>query len=72
MKVSSSYITLRNLRFHATHGVMAQERITGGDFVVTVRVGYDITAAMASDAVDDTLNYAELYPPTCWSMWPVG
>ena len=40
---------------------MAQERITGGDFVVTVRVGYDITAAMASDAVDDTLNYAELY-----------
>lgn len=61
MKVSSSYITLRNLRFHATHGVMAQERITGGDFVVTVRVGYDITAAMASDAVDDTLNYAELY-----------
>lgn len=61
MKVSSSYITLRNLRFHATHGVMAQERITGGDFVVTVRVGYDITAAMVSDAVDDTLNYAELY-----------
>jgi len=61
LKVSSSYITLRNLRFHATHGVMAQERITGGDFVVTVRVGYDITAAMASDAVDDTLNYAELY-----------
>ena len=52
---------MRNLRFHATHGVMAQERITGGDFVVTVRVGYDITAAMASDAVDDTLNYAELY-----------
>ena len=61
MTVKSSYITLRNLRFHATHGVMAQERITGGDFVVTVRVGYDITAAMASDAVDDTLNYAELY-----------
>ena len=23
---------MRNLRFHATHGVMAQERITGGDF----------------------------------------
>ena len=52
MTVKSSYITLRNLRFHATHGVMAQERITVGDFVVTVRVGYDM---------DDTLNYAELY-----------
>ena len=60
MKVTSSYITLRNLRFHTTHGVMPQERITGGDFVVTVRVGYDFKTAMQSDKVSDTLNYAEL------------
>ncbi len=61
MTVKSSYITLRNLRFHARHGVMPQERLTGGDFVVTVRVGYDITKAMRTDEVGDTLNYAVLY-----------
>lgn len=61
MTVKSSYITLRNLRFHARHGVMPQERLTGGDFVVTVRVGYDITDAIRTDEVGDTLNYAVLY-----------
>ncbi len=40
---------------------MAQERKVGADFTVTVRVSVDISKAAASDAVDDTLNYAALY-----------
>ena len=56
-----SYITLEGLRFHARHGVMAQERQTGGDFVVTLRVGYPLEAAMVSDDVKDTLDYGALY-----------
>lgn len=56
-----SYITLEGLRFHARHGVMAQERQTGGDFVVTLRVGYPLETAMASDNVKDTLDYGALY-----------
>ena len=56
-----SYITLEGLRFHARHGVMAQERQTGGDFVVTLRVGYPLEAAMESDDVKDTLDYGALY-----------
>lgn len=61
MKVSSSYICLENMRFHAFHGVLPQERKTGNDYVVSLRAKYDISQAMASDLVDDTLNYAQVY-----------
>ena len=61
MKVEASYIRLEGLRFRALHGVMPQERQVGGDFLVTLRVGYPLAVAMASDDVKDTLDYAALY-----------
>lgn len=61
MRITSSYISLRNVRFHAFHGVMPQERRVGGDFLVNLRVGYPLGQAMQSDEVGDTLNYAALY-----------
>ena len=61
MRITSSYISLRNVRFHAFHGVMPQERRVGADFLVNLRVGYPLNKAMKSDRVDDTLNYAALY-----------
>lgn len=61
MKINSSFIYLRDMRFHAYHGVMEQERMVGADFVVSLRVGYDLAKAMRSDDVADTLNYADLY-----------
>lgn len=61
MKLESSYIYLDNVRFHAYHGVLEQERKTGGDFLVSLRVGFPIEKAMRSDDVSDTLNYAALY-----------
>ena len=61
MRITSSYIRLRNVRFHAFHGVMPQERRVGGDFLVNLRVGYPLEQAMQSDEVGDTLNYAALY-----------
>ena len=61
MKVEASYIRLEGLRFRALHGVMPQERQVGGDFLVTLRVGYPLAIAMASDDVKDTLDYAALY-----------
>ena len=47
------YIHLRNLKFHAFHGVMPQERTVGNH--------YPIEQAMKSDDVAHTLNYAEVY-----------
>ena len=61
MRLTSSYISLRNVRFHAFHGVMPQERRVGAYFLVTLRVGYPLEKAMQSDEVGDTLNYAALY-----------
>ena len=50
-----------NLRFHAYHGVMPQERMAGNDYKVSLRIRYDISQAMISDQVEDTLNYAEVF-----------
>ena len=61
MHLTESYICLHEVRFYAFHGVMPQERSVGGEFLVSVKVGYPLEKAMSSDGVADTLNYAELY-----------
>jgi dihydroneopterin aldolase len=61
MKIKSSYITLTNVRFRALHGVLPQERRVGDDYTLTLRVGFDVSRAVQSDDVADTLNYATLY-----------
>jgi dihydroneopterin aldolase len=61
LRVESSYIVLKEVRFHAFHGVMPQERKVGADFLLSLRLGYDISKAMQTDDVTDTLNYAEVY-----------
>ena len=49
------------MRFYAYHGVMEQERLVGGYYLVTLTVEADLTAAVQSDDVADTVNYASLY-----------
>jgi len=61
MKIQSSYIYLKNLRFHACHGVLPQERIIGNEYEVSLRVQYPMETAMLSDDVEDTLNYADVF-----------
>ena len=61
MRLTAGYIHLRQVRFHAFHGVMPQERQVGADFLLDLRVGYPLQQAMQSDEIADTLNYATLY-----------
>ncbi len=61
MKLKDSFIQLRGLRFHAYHGVAAQERLVGNDYVVDLRLHVNVDKAMRSDNVDDTVNYAEVF-----------
>lgn len=61
MKLDSSYIFLRNLRFHAYHGVDRQEQLTGNEYEVSLRIKVDLTEVLNSDDVTDTINYAEVY-----------
>ena len=56
-----TYISLKEARFYAYHGVLPQERRVGGWFTVTLRVGCDWSRAAQTDNVADTLNYAELF-----------
>ncbi len=61
MEISSSYILLNKLRFHAFHGVLPQERATGGEFFVSIRIKAPIGKAVESDNVEDTLSYADIF-----------
>ncbi len=55
------YVFIDAMKFHSFHGVIDQERLTGNDYTVSVRAGYDITRAMQTDDVNHTLNYAAVY-----------
>jgi len=60
MRLEKSIISLNDVRLYAFHGVLEQERRVGADYSITVRVHYNISKAMESDDVADTLNYATL------------
>ena len=61
MTITQSSIQLHDMRFYAYHGVMEQERRVGGEYLVSLQVEADLSGAVISDAVADTVNYAELY-----------
>lgn len=56
-----SFIELKEIKIHAYHGVGKQERIVGNDYLVRVKVKFDIFIAAESDSISDTLNYADIY-----------
>jgi dihydroneopterin aldolase len=49
------------MRFWARHGVHPAERALGARFDVDATVFVDLTAAAASDAVADTVDYGRLH-----------
>ena len=53
-------IELRGLRVLGTHGVLAEERDRPQPLELDLDVWVDMARAAASDALDDTVNYAEL------------
>lgn len=55
-----SSIFINNLRLYAFHGVLPQERVVGGDYSVDLRVHYNISRAIETDRLEDTISYADL------------
>ncbi len=53
-------VTLTGLRVRGNHGVLPAERRDGQDFVVDAVLHLDTRAAAMSDALADTVDYAEL------------
>ena len=54
-------IELDSMKFYAFHGVAPQERKVGNTFVVALTLTAGVEAAIVSDDLDDTVNYAQVY-----------
>ena len=54
------HIFIHDLRLYAFHGVMPQEKRVGGLYSIDLDVSVDLTSAMQSDNVEDTVDYAVL------------
>ena len=59
---------LEGMEFRAFHGCLERERIAGNDFVVDFRGEVDMSAAAASDSLDDAVNYALIYDAVAEEM----
>ncbi len=61
MKLLTGKVYINDMRFYARHGVMAQETTVGAEFRVSLEAEYPLEEAMATDDVQTTLNYADVY-----------
>lgn len=59
--LTTSRIFINDIILHAQHGVLPQEQLTGNDYKISVSLDYDISKAINTDNVADTINYAEVY-----------
>ena len=55
------YIELKNMNFHAFHGVMEQERKVGNSYTIDLKLFLDLSDAMRSDELNDTVSYADVW-----------
>ncbi|MEL6822146.1 MAG: dihydroneopterin aldolase [Calditrichota bacterium] len=58
-------IRLNNMIFYAHHGYYQAERELGQKFEVDVIMNCDLSRAMVSDNLDDTVNYKNVYKHIC-------
>lgn len=54
-------LELENMRFHACHGVMSNERLVGGEYSVSFKIIYDFDKAQESDDMYDAIDYGNIY-----------
>lgn len=54
-------IIMKNLEFYGYHGVLEAEKELGQKFVVDIEMALDLDKASTSDAVKDTVSYADVY-----------
>lgn len=58
--MTKTYVHIDNLKVHAYHGVLPQERVVGNDYIINIKVGTDWMRATKTDDVIDTLDYSQL------------
>ena len=60
MTILEQAIKIDGLRIYAYHGVDPQEAIVGAWYTVSITMNADATAAVLSDDLDGTVNYAKV------------
>lgn len=55
------YIHVNEMAFYGYHGALPEENRLGQRFKVTVSLALDLFEAGRTDALDQTVNYAEVY-----------
>jgi dihydroneopterin aldolase len=53
-------IIVERIRLAGSHGVSPEERRAGNRFHVDIEIVADLTAALASDSLEDTIDYASV------------
>lgn len=54
-------VKLINMVFYGYHGVVEQEKVLGGKYEVDVEFEFDMTSAIKTDHLRDTISYEEIY-----------
>ncbi len=55
-----NYLILDNLQIFAYHGAIPTENIVGGEYSVSLKIGYDFSEAAQTDNLNAAINYAEI------------
>lgn len=55
-----NYLIVDNLQIFAYHGVIPTENVVGGEYRVSLKIGYDFSKAAQTDRLEDAINYAEI------------
>ena len=53
-------LVLERIRLEGTHGVFAEEQREGNRFEIDVEIVADLTTALATDQLEDTIDYLSL------------
>lgn len=61
MKLYTGKVYIKDMRFYARHGVLAQETSVGAEFRVSLEAEYPLEEAIDTDDVQTTLNYADVF-----------
>ena len=61
MQLLKSFIHLKDIRLKGYHGVLPQEKVVGNDYIINLSIAIDLSKAIESDNLNDTISYAEVF-----------
>jgi len=61
MQLLQSFIHLKDIHLKGCHGVLPQEKVVGNDYIINLSIAIDLSKAIDSDNLNDTISYAEVF-----------